>query len=124
MAMENTQRQNYITEKILVAFLAGCIPIYYGTPQVFDVFTPHAFNYYNISDPQPALQQIQELATNATALAEMQHQQPILAHGDSTIQHYFSLSEEIGGGFFKHKIRTLMQLPPEEQEEEHPRSSF
>eukprot|EP01048_Picozoa_sp_COSAG05_P007535 COSAG05_NODE_534_length_8874_cov_19.159544_4_plen_81_part_00 len=32
-------RPGYITEKILLAFVAGAIPIYYGTDEVFDICT-------------------------------------------------------------------------------------
>ena len=45
----------YITEKIMMAFIGGCIPIYYGPPGIFDIFNEKAFVFYNISDPQPAL---------------------------------------------------------------------
>lgn len=38
LVMENAKTKGYLTEKIANAFLAGSIPIYYGTEEVFDVF--------------------------------------------------------------------------------------
>ncbi len=39
----NGNHRGYITEKIMMAFIAGCIPIYYGPMSVFDVFYSGAF---------------------------------------------------------------------------------
>ena len=33
--MENSIRYDYLTEKIWDALLAGCVPIYMGTPDVY-----------------------------------------------------------------------------------------
>ena len=41
----------YITEKIMMAYAGGCIPIYYGDEKIFE----KSFVFYNISDPQTAL---------------------------------------------------------------------
>jgi hypothetical protein len=38
LVMENSISPGYITEKILNAFLGGCVPIYYGPEDVFDIF--------------------------------------------------------------------------------------
>ena len=34
--------------------MAGAIPIYYGTTEVFQIFNPEAFIYYNVSNPSEA----------------------------------------------------------------------
>ena len=112
MAMENSKTQQYLSEKILMAFLAGCIPIYYGSDEVFDIFNKDAFVFYNPQDPAPALRQLQYLLQNETAYHDMLHQQPILAHGEDTVRNYFSWSDRIGGGYLKTKLRTVMGLPP------------
>lgn len=36
-AMENTNMKDYVTEKLWQAFEAGCVPIYWGPPNVADV---------------------------------------------------------------------------------------
>ena len=42
-AMENSEGDGYITEKILDSFLAGTIPIYYGDYMVDEYINPKAF---------------------------------------------------------------------------------
>lgn len=48
IAMENKQVEGYVTEKILNAFYAGAIPIYWGAPDINKYFNPNAF--INLSD--------------------------------------------------------------------------
>lgn len=45
---ENSAHSGYTTEKIVEAFAANCIPIYWGDPSVARVFNPKAF--INVSD--------------------------------------------------------------------------
>lgn len=47
-AIENKKADGYVTEKIMNAFHAGCIPIYWGSSNVNDLFNPKAF--INVSD--------------------------------------------------------------------------
>ncbi|CAM9252953.1 unnamed protein product [Discosporangium mesarthrocarpum] len=43
IAFENSADAGYITEKIANAFLAGAIPVYWGTVEVLDLFNPQSF---------------------------------------------------------------------------------
>ena len=105
LVLENKYQPGYITEKIVLAFWAGCIPIYYGTQEVFDIFNPRAFDP---GRPQPALAQIVHLETNQTAYDEVM-KEPILAHGNDTIDRYFSLQDGIGRrSLLKQKIRGMV----------------
>ena len=45
ICFENTKKKNYVTEKLLNAYAAGTIPIYWGTPDVLNWFNPKAFLY-------------------------------------------------------------------------------
>ena len=111
----------YVTEKIVLAFWAGCIPIYYGTEQVFDIFNRHAFIYYNASNPKPALHQIVHLESNRTAYNHMLDQ-PILANGTTTMERYFLFKGDGMGnhGSLKQKIReTVCALSGERKNETH-----
>jgi hypothetical protein len=45
VVMENTYARGYVTEKIVNAFLASSIPIYWGHPDVFRYFNRKAFIY-------------------------------------------------------------------------------
>jgi hypothetical protein len=47
MAYENTNKLGYVTEKILQAKTAGCIPIYWGSDLVLQDFNPESFVYAN-----------------------------------------------------------------------------
>ena len=43
ICFENEQAYPYITEKLGNAWLAGCIPIYWGTSKVVEDFNPSTF---------------------------------------------------------------------------------
>jgi hypothetical protein len=107
LTMENSKTPGYISEKILLGFLAGCLPIYYGTEEVFDVFNADSFIYFDVRNPQPALDQIIYLESNRTAYDEMMSR-PILKNGMATVDEYFSVSDTIGDGSLKRTIRAMM----------------
>lgn len=43
IAFENADDPGYVTEKIANAFLAGAVPVYWGTADAFQVFNPKSF---------------------------------------------------------------------------------
>ena len=43
IAFENTQYPGYVTEKICDVYKSGCIPIYWGTPDIIKDFNPTTF---------------------------------------------------------------------------------
>jgi hypothetical protein len=106
LALENESTAGYISEKILSAFLAGSVPIYYGSAgDVFEVFNRRAFVFYDVSDPRPALDLVEHLEANRTAYLEMLRE-PVLANGEETIARYFSFHDgEPGAGRLKWAIR-------------------
>lgn len=65
--------------------------------------------FYNITDPDPALELISDLESNRTLYDEML-QEPILANGTDTIEKFFSWSDDVGGGQLKWKIRALLDF--------------
>ena len=79
-----------VTEMSIFAFAAGCVPIYYGSPSVFDAFDARAFIFYNISNPQPALTLVAHLESNATAYNETLAR-PLLANGMETVEKFLSI---------------------------------
>jgi hypothetical protein len=107
--MENRKLDGYITEKIFLAFVGGCIPIYYGANQIFDIFNKLSFVYFDIDKPTEAIMQIRHLEENETAYLEMWNY-PILANGNKTLEDFFSLTDDIGHGKLKQKIRQVMGL--------------
>ena len=51
IAFENKQYPGYVTEKICDAYKSGCIPIYWGTPDIIKDFNPSTFiNANDFSD--------------------------------------------------------------------------
>lgn len=109
LVLEHDKTAGYITEKILNAFAAGCIPIYYGTDEIFDMFNRKAFVYYDPLDLNVSVQQVLHLDSNQTAYEAMMRE-PILAHGKETVRKYFSLDDHWGGGYLKKEIRSLVGL--------------
>ena len=109
LVMDRVNQEGYISEKLLFAYLGGCLPIYYGTTDVFQIFHPESFVYYNVSNPQPALNLLQQLYTNETAYQERM-QKPILRQGQQTIEQYFSITDKLGNGSLKGRVRQMMGL--------------
>jgi hypothetical protein len=55
LVMENKKFPGYISEKIILAFLGGCIPIYYGDAErTFDIFNNKSFLFYNVDEKDSA----------------------------------------------------------------------
>lgn len=109
LSMENVQRDGYMTEKLLNAYLGGCLPVYYGTTEVFDIFNPNSFVFFDVENPGPALDLLVKLESNDT-LYEMMLSQPILQNGDSTADQYFSVFPSMGSGTLNRKFRKMMGL--------------
>lgn len=87
LCMENKNALGYITEKILMAFLAGTVPVYYGTEEVFDIFNRKAFVYYDVKNPEKAIAKIKFLEDNPDEYDKMLNE-PILNTG--SFDKYFS----------------------------------
>jgi len=107
LVLENYYREGYITEKLLNAFLGGTVPIYYGTRQVFDIFNDKAFIYYDIENPQQALDRIAHLEAHPKDYEAILNE-PILKDGETTIEQYFSLRDDVGGGKLKNQMLKKM----------------
>ncbi len=86
LVMENTDTPGYVTEKVLLAFVGGTVPIYYGSRDVFDIFNEAAFIYYTDSSKEIAIAEVQYLLKNKTAYT-LKATQPILAKG--ALEKYF-----------------------------------
>ena len=72
IAMENSITEDYVTEKVYDALAAGCVPIYYGAPNI-ERFIPTAdsiINYRDFMDPVKLGQEVRRLSENETAYAE------------------------------------------------------
>lgn len=88
MVFENHISQRYVTEKIVNAFLAGAVPIYWGTPYVFRLFNPKAFIYVNrFSSFEAAIEHIVLIAKDFHAY-QAYLEAPILRNGTDALKHF------------------------------------
>lgn len=59
VAVENCLVDDYWTEKLADAFLAGCYPIYYGCPNISRYFDPGSLTTIDINRPEEAIAAIE-----------------------------------------------------------------
>jgi hypothetical protein len=71
ICFENTSSNGYITEKLLEAKVAGCLPIYYGHKSVAKDFNENCvINYLNFRDAESVAYHIKKIDTNKDLFAE------------------------------------------------------
>ena len=63
VSMENSREDTYITEKIINGFVAGIIPIYWGSSKVFDYFNKDRFICLEQDDEASIQRVIDEVIT-------------------------------------------------------------
>lgn len=78
LCFESTMHYGFVTEKIMDAFYADTIPVYYGSPTVTDIFNKDAFiNIADFESFDAAIEKIKELDQDDEKYLEMLRQ-PIL----------------------------------------------
>lgn len=78
IAHENESFPGYVTEKIVTAFRAGCIPIYWGAPDVVKDFNPKSFINATQLDAQKLMDKIKALDQDEQTYRAMLQEPPIL----------------------------------------------
>jgi hypothetical protein len=76
ICFENTKEDNYITEKIINPFLAGCVPIYWGTESRNNTFNKNAYlSWDEINDPtyEKIIEEIKKLDNDDVAYLNMRN---------------------------------------------------
>lgn len=69
LAFENQAFPGYTTEKIVYAMRSGCVPIYWGNPQIADDFNPASFiNVAAFRNDREAIAHVLEVADNPALL--------------------------------------------------------
>ena len=82
LCFESTMHNGFVTEKIMDAFYADTIPVYYGSPTVADIFNKDAFiNVADYESFEAAIERIKELDQDDEKYLEMLRQ-PILVDPD------------------------------------------
>lgn len=84
LTCENSSFQGYTTEKIVDAFAAGCIPIYWGDPNIKSYFNEKSFiNCLDYSSDKELLDRIIEIDNNDNLYYQML-QEPAI-HAESSL---------------------------------------
>ena len=61
VAIENEQTSGYFTEKLTDCYLANCVPIYHGAPDIGNFFDPNSLVKIDINEPRKAIDTIESL---------------------------------------------------------------
>ncbi|WP_158653528.1 glycosyltransferase family 10 domain-containing protein [Helicobacter salomonis] len=78
LCFENSKDHGYTTEKIVDAYFAHTIPIYWGNPVVARDFNPKSFvNVHDFKDFKEVLDYVRYLDTHDNAYLEMLHAHPL-----------------------------------------------
>ena len=98
LCFENSSQKGYVTEKIIQAFTAGCVPIYWGDESLCDekyakfrpIFNPKAFiNVHNFDSIESAIKEIERIDNDDSAFETMR-KEPIFS--DESMERFFDLS--------------------------------
>lgn len=104
LAFENSSLPGYTTEKIIDAWAAGTIPIYWGDPEVQKQFNPEAFlAVEGENDIDAVINKIIEINENEALYEKMVHQ-PIFT--EQQYRDYLRYDEDLLA-FFENIISTL-----------------
>lgn len=71
LAIENTQTESYVTEKLFYGLDSGAVPIYFGAPNVWDFVPPHSIiDGSKFSSLEELASYVKAIANNPVAYAE------------------------------------------------------
>lgn len=83
IAFENCSHDGYVTEKIMEAFAAGVVPIYYGDPRIAEDFNPKAFiNANDFSSFEAMIEKVKEIDNDEKLYLQMLNEPIIQPHAD------------------------------------------
>jgi hypothetical protein len=104
MAFENKQYPGYVTEKIYDAYKSGCIPIYWGTPDIIKDFNPSTFiNANDFSDFDALIDHIRRVDCDDELYASY-FKEPVLSDA------WMQIFADPQNTFFKQLVSDI--LPP------------
>ena len=106
IAFENKQYPGYVTEKICDAYKSGCIPIYWGTPDIIKDFNPSTFiNANDFSDFDALIDHIRRVDCD-DALYASYFKEPILSEA------WIQVFADPNQAFFKQLASDILNLKP------------
>lgn len=79
IAYENESSPGYLTEKVVDAFVARCIPIYWGDPTIAETFNPAAMVLASdFCSERELVDYVEALSTDYERMADMLNRPPLL----------------------------------------------
>ena len=113
IAFENAQTAGYCTEKILDAFAAATVPIYWGDPMVARIYNPDAFiNCNEFLTVQGMAERVRSVEENPERWLWMMHQ-PAFTDPDR-------VRREIEGNLFGEYVRHIVEQGPKKSRRRSP----
>ncbi|MEI8305718.1 MAG: glycosyltransferase family 10 [Chloroflexales bacterium] len=107
MAFENENVAGYVTEKLVNAYLAGCVPLYSGTEDAFEMFNKASLVYIDEFDSfSSAVSRILTIAKDKELYADLRAQSPLV---NGALHQFFSWHRSVDGDL-GNKIRNLVQM--------------
>ena len=104
LCFESTSDRGFNTEKLVDAFAADTIPVYYGDPKIGDIFNKAAFiNVADYASFDEAIEKIKELDQDDEKYLAMMNQ-PVFVHPEEAA----TLDER-----FEQFVRHIFDQPPE-----------
>ena len=78
IAFENTSYDGYCTEKLMEAFAAGTIPIYWGDPRVAEDFNPESFiNAHDYNNYDEVVERVKQVDNDDALYLKMRNANPL-----------------------------------------------
>ena len=104
LVCENTSYPGYTTEKIVQAFAANCIPIYWGDPAIGKVFNKDAFvNVLDYSSIDGVIEKVKEIDNDDCLFMKMQRT-PALLGDEYTKEKQFANLDAFFANIFKNPV--------------------
>lgn len=91
LAIENTSKDDYWTEKIADCFLSYTVPLYFGAKNIGEYFPPESFIWLPIDQPETALAVIRDVLENDDWKARL----PALTSARELVLKRYSLGSQI-----------------------------
>lgn len=89
IAFENTSYDGYCTEKLMEAFAAGAVPIYWGDPGVIKDFNPKSFiNAHDYNSFDEVVERVKEIDSDDALYLKMRNANPLLNNTDSGLAEF------------------------------------
>lgn len=92
LAFESTSHLGYCTEKIVQAYAAGTIPIYFGDPNICSYFNPKSFVFVDKNNISEAIDRVIQIDQSPQMYEEMKNEVAIIDPSEFPDVYYSKIS--------------------------------